>query len=300
MKSRRSKWSVVGWVLGGAAGVIALVLGFAVVSSKMRLGKHYEARVRDVPAVTGPEALQEGKRLFVSRGCGDCHGAQGQGKVVMDAPPGRIVGTNLTRYAAEARSIDFVRAIRNGLARDGRPLVLMPSHELRGLMNDDEIARIVAYVQSLPRVDTALPDNEVRPLGNALHVFGLFPLLAAEHIDHAEDVKTFAAREANAAYGQTLAAGCTGCHGAGFSGGRIPGAPAEMGVPANLTPHASGLAKWSESDFMRVMREGVTPAGRKIDPKQMPWPAFSQMNDTELSAIFAYLKTLPPKEAGKR
>jgi mono/diheme cytochrome c family protein len=36
-------------------------------------------------------------------------------------------------------------------------------------------------------------------------------------------------------YGRYLAAGCVGCHGAGYSGGKIPGTPPDFLPTANLT-----------------------------------------------------------------
>jgi len=301
MQSKVSKWR---WVLRGGTGLLGLLvvaLVSAVVTSRVRMGKHYSVPVpaRSVPVASGEAALREGKRLFISRGCADCHGQNGAGRVVMDAPPGLIVGTSLVEYARSAKPGDFVRAIRSGVGRDGRPLVFMPSHELRQ-MNDEELSRLIAYTYSLPYVPSQLPQTKVRPLGNVLHTLGLFPLLPAELIDHTQPLDDFPAREVSVAYGKSLAVGCTGCHGESLSGGPIPGAPPELGMPANLTPHPSGLAAWSQADFVRTMREGVDPKGHRLDPKQMPWPAFAQMNDTELGALFAYLRTVPAKPAGGR
>jgi mono/diheme cytochrome c family protein len=236
--------------------------------------------------------------LYVSRGCSDCHGARGEGKVFMDGPPALLGGTNLTQYVQSASSLDFVRAVRHGVARDGRPLIFMPSHELQAL-NDEELSQIIAYTRSLPRVDSPSPAIAVRPLGNLLHTFGLFHLIPAELIDHTA-TRSYAKREASVAYGKSLAAQCTGCHGEGLSGGPIPGAPPELGNPRNLTPHASGLGSWKEADFVKAMREGVTPDGRHLNPAQMPWPTMGKLNDTELGALFAYLKTVPAKPLGSR
>jgi hypothetical protein len=55
-----------------------------------------------------------------------------------------------------------------------------------------------------------------------------------------------------------------GCHGERLSGGRIPGAPSSLPVPANLTPHASGLGGWSQETFVSVLDTGVRPDGLNI------------------------------------
>ena len=96
-----------------------------------------------------------------------------------------------------------------------------------------------------------------------------------------------------------MAVACTGCHGPEFSGGAIPGVPPTFPAAANLTPHATGLGGWSYSEFQIVMRTGARPDGTEVDPF-MPWPAYSQMTDTELGALWAYLQAQPAKEVGGR
>jgi cytochrome c553 len=82
---------------------------------------------------------------------------------------------------------------------------------------------------------------------------------------------------------------CGECHAANLAG--IVG---EDGPPPgpNLTP-GGDLGDWTEADFMAAIRTGQTPNGRSLDPEMMPWPTFSQMSDTELQAIWAYLQSLP-------
>lgn len=62
----------------------------------------------------------------------------------------------------------------------------------------------------------------------------------------------------------------------------------------NITPDPeSGIGNWSEADFMAAMKTGRTPDGRILDPV-MPWPRFQALTDSDLKAIWAYLKTLKP------
>ena len=84
----------------------------------------------------------------------------------------------------------------------------------------------------------------------------------------------------SAEYGAYLAlsAGCPGCHGPGLSGGKIPQAPPNTVAATNITP--AGLGAWSETDFLRVMRNGTWPDGRRLDAF-MPWPYFAQMTDDD-------------------
>jgi cytochrome c553 len=235
----------------------------------------------------------------MSRGCGECHGARGEGKVVIDDAPGLLAGSNLTATAERYSDADFARAIRHAVAPDGRPLVFMPSRDFWP-MSDRDLGMIVAYIRSLPRVDHEVPACELRPVGQVLHVLGLFPAAEAEVIDHDAPRPREVPIAPTAAYGGYLANGCTGCHGEHFSGGPIPGAPPELGVPRNLTPHETGLAAWTEAEFVAVMREGKRPDGTQVDPRQMPYPILGLMTDVELEALWAYLRTVPPRPFGER
>jgi mono/diheme cytochrome c family protein len=174
---------VVGILIGALVAIVAITLVTVIVLSNRRQAAHYEVDCPSVTLPTGEDALAEGRRLFTTRGCVDCHAEDGGGKVIMDAPPGLLVGTNLTEVATRYSDQDFVRAIRHGVAKDGRPLLMMPSLEFWE-MSDRDVGMILAYVRSLPRVERDLPTSELRPLGNALHVFGLFPAISAEKIDH--------------------------------------------------------------------------------------------------------------------
>jgi hypothetical protein len=62
----------------------------------------------------------------------------------------------------------------------------------------------------------------------------------------------------------------------------------------NITPDPeTGIGKWTEADFMRTMKTGITPDGRVLDA-QMPWYAFQKITDRDLKSLWAYLKTVKP------
>jgi hypothetical protein len=64
---------------------------------------------------------------------------------------------------------------------------------------------------------------------------------------------------------------------------------------ANLTPDPeTGTGKWSEQEFMDTLRSGRhLGRGRQILPP-MPWFNYGKMTDEDLSAVYAYLRTIPP------
>jgi hypothetical protein len=91
----------------------------------------------------------------------------------------------------------------------------------------------------------------------------------------------------------------TGCHGPGLSGGPIPGAPPELPVPSNITPHETGIKAYTGADFMRLLNTGIKRNGKKLDPF-MPLPALAAMNDIEKRALWAYLSSIPAQPFGNR
>lgn len=250
--------------------------------------------VQDPPLTlpTDAASLAHGRHLFETRGCADCHGGGGEGKLVFDAGPVvRAVASNLTPSALRARGYDADRiaaAIRHGVRADGTPLIFMPAGDWHEL-GDADTAALVAYLQSLPDQAHDPGRSQLRPLGWVLNLLGQFPAYPASGLDHAPRPRSAPPVEVSVEYGRYLAQTCSGCHGSNFAGGQVhaPNTPAT----ANLTPTA--LGSWSEADFLRAMREGRRPDGRAIDPF-MPWPALGKMSDTELRALWAYLKQLPP------
>jgi mono/diheme cytochrome c family protein len=192
----------------------------------------------------------------------------------------------------------MARAIRHGVRRDGTGLMIMPSADFNPL-SDQDVGAIISYIKSLPAVARTLPPTELHFLGRALWTAGQLPLLDAARIDHAKPHPTQVAMTTGPEYGHYLAdvGGCTGCHGPGLSGGKIPGTPPEWKPAANITP--TGIGAWSLDDFKRALREGKRPNGTPID-SIMPWKASGHMTDDEIASVYAFLRTVPAREFGNR
>ena len=90
-------------------------------------------------------------------------------------------------------------------------------------------------------------------------------------------------------------AGCGHCHTPGHFFGKpdmsryLAGSDVGFVVPDKDT----GIGNWSVEQIVTALRGGVRPDGRMLSPI-MPWPNYSNMTDSDASAIAAYLKTLPP------
>ena len=71
--------------------------------------------------------------------------------------------------------------------------------------------------------------------------------------------------------------------------------PWGVSFAANLTPdETTGIGLWTEDVFIKAMRTGKhMGSGRTILPP-MPWQNYAQLDDEDLRAIFAYLKSIRP------
>jgi mono/diheme cytochrome c family protein len=293
---------VVGLVFVG----VLLVLVAAAVAiysmSETKLNQTLGVPTETVAIPTDTSAIQRGQHLAAAVGvCIDCHGTNLAGKVFIDDPAlGRVVSSNLTRgrgaVGATYSDADFVRSIRHGVSQTGRPLLVMPSDDYY-YFSDADLGAIIAYIRSLPPVDSALPSNELRVLGRILFATNQLPLQPALDINHRGPRPPAPAIGVTPEFGKYLAdtAGCSGCHGPGLSGGVIAEAPPGTTPAANLTP--AGLGTWSEADFFKAMRTGTRPDGRVLDTF-MPWPYYAQMTDDELRALWRFLQVVPPRATG--
>jgi cytochrome c553 len=285
----------------GAVSLIVLLLAVVYGVSETRLRKTYTvASATGLNITKDPAQVERGRHLATAVAkCTDCHTADMGGKLFIDGGPlGTIYSSNLTpgkgSRVASYTDAQLEAAIRHGIRPNGRGLMIMPSDEYYNL-SDEDVSAIIAYVRALPAVDREQPDSKLGPLGRALFTFNKLPVVTAARMDH--DAQRGVAPPAGPTreYGQYLVSvgGCRGCHGPNLVGGPSP----EPGAPpaANITP-AGPIGKWSEADFVRVIRTGTRPDGSKL-LDFMPWRSMARHTDDELHAIWLYLQTVPPVQS---
>lgn len=291
-------------ILGYAAATLIVVVAAAATgvyfASNAKLKQTYVVSPHPVAIPTDAVAIARGEHIAHTRGCIDCHGKDfGGAKVIEDGAMGRIYGPNLTRgrgsVTANFTDEDWVRAIRHGVTPDHRPLFLMPSDEYSHF-SDQDLSSVIAYVKSVPAVDRDSVPLKFGPVTRVLLTIGKMKLPASV-IDHAHLEPPVVTKSVTVEYGRYLAAGCVGCHGPNYSGGKIDIGPPDWPPARNLTP-AGDLAKWTEADFVRAIREAKLPDGKSLNPV-MP-RGFAGLDDTELGALFAFLKSLPAVPTGVR
>jgi mono/diheme cytochrome c family protein len=97
---------------------------------------------------------------------------------------------------------------------------------------------------------------------------------------------------------------CMFCHQVDGAGGDRLSDPYAGGFTVrNISSHQSlGIGGFTDQQLARVIRSGIAPDGQQIFWGFMPWDMFSNFDESDLRALMAYLRTLPPvsKQAAPR
>jgi mono/diheme cytochrome c family protein len=284
------KWT--GIVIGLLVVAVTLLFTKAYFSVNNKLKKKYDYVLQELSINPDSAMLAEGARLIVAKGCTDCHGADLGGKVFIDdVGLGKVTAKNITKgkggLTAGYNEKDWLRALKHGLNADSTSLRVMPSYEFTHFSEDDTKA-LIAYGMQLKPVDRELPPTSFKPLAYVLTELDILPVIVAEKIDHAQPL-TKIQPEISLAYGKHISAGCVGCHKDNLKGGDpvIPGSP----QVADITS-AGNIGRWSEEQFVSTLRTGKTPEGKELPVEFMPWSATKNYTDTELKALYMYLKSI--------
>jgi hypothetical protein len=294
-------------VAGGIASVVIVAgISFVLVETSRfdaSLDKVYDLPVPVVVRSTDPVMVSRGQHLVSSvGGCTVtlCHGPDlAGGRPIEMGPVATLVAPNITSANLGAAYSDgeIARLLRHGVKKDGRTVRFMPVQDIDWLP-DSDITAIVSYLRTVPPVDRANQGMVIKPLGKILDRRDRIVFDVARHIDHTK-AETPPSPAATAEYGAFVGRLCTGCHGEHLSGGPIPGAPASIPTPLNLTPDATGLKDWTYQDFETLMRTAVRKNGKALEPF-MPVEAWRNFDDVEMRALWAHLRNLPPMTFGSR
>lgn len=284
---------VVGLVLGAIVLVAVAFYLKVYISTENRINKVYTITPEELVIEPDSAMIDYGARLVTTKGCNDCHGQDLGGKVFIDdAALGFVVAKNLTKgmggLPADNAVSDWVLALKHGIRRDGKPLLIMPAHEFT-LLNEGDMKAIIAYCRQVPAVDRVLPSSSIGPLARVLTDLGKITLLPAEVIDHSRKLEVGIKPEVSKAYGKYLSNACQGCHRENMKGGEpiAPGFPVVADISSTGHP-----GKWTSEQFMQTLRTGRTPEGKELKPSEMPWTMTKAYTDVELQALHLYLKSI--------
>jgi mono/diheme cytochrome c family protein len=279
----------------------------------------------DVKIEPTAQRIERGKYLFESvLDCAGCHSPRDM--AVYSAPviegkigsgfafprelglPGDIVAPNLTSdpETGLGRWTDgeIIRAIREGVSRDGSPLFAFMPYASFAKLSDEDTYALVAYMRTLPPVRNSPPRTKLDFPVSLLASFDPKPVPGpvtapdpSDKVKHGEYLVTVAV--------------CGGCHtkmdkgkpieGMEFGGGEEFRLAGYLVRSANITPdEETGIGKWTEERFLAkfkghaAMTHDNAPAHNQANFTLMPWMGFAKRTDDDLKSIYAYLRTLKP------
>jgi hypothetical protein len=284
--------------------------------------------VGDAPNITvdyTPQRIARGEYLANSVCvCMDCHSSRDLTKFSLPLKPGTF-GMGGDRFDQSigmpgvfyARNItpegisrytdgELYRVITAGVTKEGRPMFPLMPYPNYGSLADEDVYSIIAYLRTgVPAIKNDVPESEAD-----------FPVnFILRTIPKKGTPQEIPDKSDKVAYGKYLtnAGGCRECHTREkqgqiipelqFSGGREFMLPnGSISRSANITPHETGLGKWTPEAF--VARFKVYSDSSFVLPDVapgefntiMPWTMYSGMEKEDLEAIFAYLQTVTPME----
>jgi len=246
------------------------------------------------------------KRDWTKFGGPDTPGTFGQGGERFDDGSGTVYSKNITPYKLKDWTDgEIYRVITTGVDKNGNPLYPMMPYESFGKMDPRDVKAIISYMRTLKPVKYEPPARHLKFFINIM--LRTIPKPATPMIRPS--------RSDTINYGRYLItiADCNGCHtlydekNMAFrndlflaGGWKIDMPGGTLGV-ANLTPDsATGLGYWSLKQFITRFKSfdgnyDEIPAVKEHDFQTiMPVNDFAGMTTEDLTAIYAYLRTIKP------
>ncbi len=304
LKNAFLKW--IGVISAGLLALLPVALLVLALIGFARLNTQYDNPVATVQVAGTPAQIARGEKL--AHICSSCHSpgdelplSGSNFAVKFDFPPvGTLYAPNLTPSGdiAEWTDGELIRAIREGVHKNGRSLLVMPSGTFRN-MSDEDVQALVAYLRSQPGVGAPTPDTRFNVLG------AVFMNLADFRTAQQPVSNVTAPRAGTPEYGKYMVdiIACGDCHGTQLEGRVDNGQPGPTPGP-NLTWI---VPQWSEAQFMTFFNTGTKPDGTQVpmltlasgfSEPRMPWPMVRAVTtDAELKDMYAYLHSLPAVES---
>jgi mono/diheme cytochrome c family protein len=287
-------------------------------------GKYLRPTTDEKVAATAAR-LDRGRYLVNAIGaCGGCHSPHAAGNLANPEDADRLlsggnwlqdgeVGLFVPNLSSDVETglggwtdDEIMRAIRDGISKDGHTLAPMMPYDQYQYMSDDDVRAVVAYLRTVPAGKPVLPkrDNQLP--------FGLKMAMSMGGTLHTpvKDVRA-PAREDKVAWGRYVArlGHCSDCHTLGSMGPRaeterfMAGSDVPMQMPgvgkvwpSNLTPDLdTGVGKATDEQLKASLRSGKRLDGKLMAaPMAMLMPHFALMSGEDLDALVAWMRTLPP------
>jgi mono/diheme cytochrome c family protein len=294
------KWS--GLFLAGLLTLLSAALLVLALVGFYKLQQRHNNPVADIQVARTPAQIARGMQL--AHICMGCHSPNEQlplsGANLLARYPLPPIGTLYAPNLTPSGNIkdwtdgEVIRAIREGVHKNGRSLLAMPANDFR-TMSDEDVQAVVAYLRSQPAVGGPTPDNQLNLVG-ALFINFVDFRTAQQPVG-----RVTAPQPGTPEYGDYLVGviGCRGCHGKQLQG-RLHTGPGGPSGP-NLT---LVVPQWTEEQFMTFFNTGQLPGGSTVPVETfrdglkapiMPWNEVrAATTDEDLKAIYTYIHSLPP------
>lgn len=252
--------------------------------------------------------------------CVDCHsqldfekfslpvvpGTEGGGGMALheafEGFPGKLYIPNITPAGlGNWTDEEIARAVTKGINKKGDTLFpMMPFHFLNRMAPED-LHAVIAYIRTLKPIDKIPPAKQ---MAVPMAVFGPLP-----DNDYHNNTKPDTADKVK--YGEYLVtiAHCQECHTTKdkkgmpmpdkmFAGGNTEPFKTFAVHTANITADsATGIGEWSEAMFIAKFRSNASRESLERKPGKyntyMPWSFYGTMTDSDLKAVYAYLRSVP-------
>ena len=299
LKNAAVKW--IGSILAGLLTLTAMALLILGGIGFYKLNERYDNPIPTMHVAGTPDQIARGAQL--ANICVSCHTPGNQLPLSgtdfvakFGLPPvGMLYAPNLTPAGAikDWSDGEVIRAIREGVYRDGRSLLIMPANNFRN-MSDEDVLALVAYLRAQPVTGGPTPKTQLNLFGAIFTDFIDFRTAQPPVADVSSP------QPGTPEYGKYMVdiIGCRDCHGAQLQGRVDNGQPGPPAGP-NLT---AIIPNWSEAQFMTYFNTGTLPGGGQtpmlmlpsgFTEPRMPWPMVrAATTDDELKDIYTYLHGL--------
>ncbi|HEX7054270.1 MAG TPA: c-type cytochrome [Burkholderiales bacterium] len=250
-----------------------------------------------------PQLVARGRELAAVGDCAGCHtrpgGAPFAGGVALATPFGTLFGTNITpdpKFGIGNWSeAAFRRAMREGVARDGRHLYPAFPYGHFTLLDDADIAALYAYFMTREPVNAAPPEHELA------FPFNLRPLLAGWKRLYFEErrFQADASKSAQWNRGAYLVRGlghCGACHtprnrlGAEHKHRQLAGALVEGWYAPALNEASPSPIPWTPEDLATYLATGIAERhAMAAGPMQTVTHELGRAAPEDVRAIAAYI-----------
>ena len=292
---------------------VAVLAGIAATYISFRTIPKYTPEKKDITVSITPERVEQGTKL-ASMLCKNCHYNDNTkkftGRELTEVPMfGHIYSRNITHNGIGSWTDgDLIYFIRTGIRPDGQYVPMYMPKLIH--ISDEDLFSLIAFLRS----DNAWvqPDTTKQPatqqsfLTKFLVTIGVakpfpYPTGPIAGPDTTDKVK----------WGRYIALNqleCYACHSQDFAkndyftpeksvgyfggGNKMFDKEGHEMHTLNITmDKQTGIGSWTEDDFVKAVRFGQLPGNQPA--LRYPMEPYANLTDTEVRAIYAYLKTVP-------